>query len=140
MNDLKYRLQKLMQGRYGMDTLSRDLSFLLLAYTLLTMFTSLPYRQSISLVLLFFICFRIYSRNISARYQENMKYLNIRNKFLKFFHNGIHFSKIKQDLEQRRIYHIYRCPRCGQKIRIPRGKGNIMVRCPRCSYEFHKKS
>ena len=74
------------------------------------------------------------SRNISKRYEENQKFLQLRDKFLG------RFSNISSNLSQFKDYHIYKCPRCNQKIRIPRGKGHIMVRCPRCGYEFHKKS
>ncbi len=32
---------------------------------------------------------------------------------------------------------IFTCPNCGAKCRVPGGKGNIRVRCPRCSQQFN---
>ena len=133
-NELRYRFSKFMQGRYGVDSLSRFLSVVLLAVIILRMFIRIPLSGTITLVILVILYWRMFSRNIPKRYEENQKFLQIRDKLLG------RFSDFGSNMSQMKDYHIYKCPRCNQKIRIPRGKGHIMVRCPRCGYEFHKKS
>ena len=123
-----------MQGRYGVDSLSRFLSVILLAVIVIGMFVRIPLSGLISLVLLVILYWRMFSRDIPKRYAENQKFLQLRDRFLG------NFSNFGSNMSQLKDYHIYKCPRCNQKIRIPRGKGHIMVRCPRCGYEFHKKS
>jgi DNA-directed RNA polymerase subunit RPC12/RpoP len=123
-----------MQGRYGVDSLSRFLSVVLLAVIILRMFIRIPLSGTITLVILVILYWRMFSRNIPKRYEENQKFLQIRDKLLG------RFSDFGSNMSQMKDYHIYKCPRCNQKIRIPRGKGHIMVRCPKCGYEFHKKS
>ena len=134
LNDLRYRFTKFMQGRYGVDSLSRFLSVILLAVIVIGMFVRIPLSGLISLVLLVILYWRMFSRDIPKRYAENQKFLQLRDRFLG------NFSNFGSNMSQLKDYHIYKCPRCNQKIRIPRGKGHIMVRCPRCGYEFHKKS
>ncbi len=133
-NELRYRFSKFMQGRYGVDSLSRFLSIVLLAIIILGMFVRIPLSGTITLVILVILYWRMFSRNIPKRYEENQKFLQIRDKLLG------RFSNFGSNMSQMKDYHIYKCPRCNQKIRIPRGKGHIMVRCPKCGYEFHKKS
>ena len=123
-----------MQGRYGVDSLSRFLSIVLLAIIILGMFIRIPLSGTITLVILVILYWRMFSRNIPKRYEENQKFLQTRDKLLG------RFSDFGSNMSQMKDYHIYKCPRCNQKIRIPRGKGHIMVRCPKCGYEFHKKS
>ena len=36
--------------------------------------------------------------------------------------------------------HLYRCPSCGQKVRVPRGKGRISIHCPKCQRDFIKRT
>ena len=133
-NELRYRFSKFMQGRYGVDSLSRFLSVVLLVVIILGMFIRIPLSGTITLVIIVILYWRMFSRNIPKRYEENQKFLQIRDKLLG------RFSDFGSNMSQMKDYHIYKCPRCNQKIRIPRGKGHIMVRCPKCGYEFHKKS
>lgn len=134
IEDLKYRFSRFMQGRYGVDSLSRFLSVVLLAFIVIGVFIRIPFSGMITFAILAVLYWRMFSRDIPKRYEENQKFLQIRDKLLGRFSNfGSNMSQLKD-------YHIYKCPRCNQKIRIPRGKGHIMVRCPRCGFEFHKKS
>ena len=78
--------------------------------------------------------FRIFSRNVQKRYAENQAYLMKTYKIRNWFQNQ------KNIWQQRKVYHIYTCPSCKQKIRIPKGKGKIEVKCPKCGTTFIKKS
>ena len=46
------------------------------------------------------------------------------------------FENIKFKYTQYRNYKITKCPNCKQKLRLPRGKGNIVVTCKKCSTKF----
>lgn len=135
--DLREKLAKLMYGRYGVDQLGRAMLIFALFLCVLSLFV--PRRLSgiiyyISLILIILMYIRMFSKNIQKRYQENNKYLSLKASFLR------KFQREKEIFSQRRFYHFYRCPRCRQRIRIPRGKGRIEIRCPKCSQTFIKKS
>lgn len=135
---MKERLGRFMQGRYGVDTLSKFLLVCgLVAVFGAALFDS-PLASSVCNMLgwlVILICyFRLFSRNVTKRYAENHAFL------AKTYKIRCFFQRQKEMLKQRRVYHIYRCPGCKQKIRIPRGKGKIEVRCPKCGTTFIKKS
>lgn len=123
-----------MQGRYGFDALSRFLS----AAAVFCMILSLFFRRSpfylLGIILLVYCYFRTFSKNIPARYKENAVYLKYQNRV------SAAFRKKRNEMAQRKTHHIYRCPQCRQKIRVPRGRGRIAIRCPKCNTEFIKKS
>lgn len=135
---MKEKFMRFMQGRYGVDQFSKCLLVIGLVVVLLSSFFT--GRRAGSLfyllgwVLIIYCYFRIFSRNISKRYAENQKYL------AKTYKIRTYFQQQKNSLAQRKEYHIYKCPGCKQKIRIPRGKGKIEVRCPKCGTTFIKKS
>ena len=134
---MREKLAKLMYGRSGVDQLGRAMLIFALVLCVLSLFV--PRRLSgiiyyISLILIILMYIRMFSKNIQKRYQENNKYLSLKASFLR------KFQREKEIFSQRRFYHFYRCPRCRQRIRIPRGKGRIEIRCPKCSQTFIKKS
>lgn len=123
-----------MYGRYGMDSFGK---FTIIA-GLVTMILA-GWNDSMLLSLVSWTCivysyFRMFSKNIYKRSSENQWYLNKTYKLRQAFY------KQKNLMLQRKTHHIYKCPTCRQKIRIPRGKGRIEIRCPKCSSTFIKNS
>lgn len=118
-----------------MDALGRTL----LAVSMVLLFVSffLPGRgilYFLALGFLFYGYFRMFSRNVQKRYRENAKYLTYENRVRNFF------RRQKSYHQQRKTHHIFRCPNCKQRIRIPKGKGKVSIRCARCGTEFVRVS
>ena len=134
---MKERIMRFMQGRYGSDTFSQFLLIVGLVSILLSSFLPDVFGVVFYIIgwaAMIYCYFRLFSRNIQKRYAENQKFL------AKTYNIRCFFKKQKNQLAQRRIYHIYKCPGCKQKIRIPRGKGRIEIRYPKCGTTFIKKS
>ena len=114
-----------MIGRYGSDKLNTYLLgagvvLMLIGAIFGSKFLVASWCSLLSYVPLFWCIFRMYSRNIEARRRENAAFVN-------FFH------RIKD-----KEYRYFRCPRCHQTVRVPRGRGKINIRCPKCSERFIK--
>ena len=137
---MRDKFNKFMQGRYGVDELSRFTMGVALALIILTMFVNIVNRSVgsvldfLGIAAIVYAYFRIFSRNIQQRYAENQKYLQMTSKL------RLRFNKEKNLMKQRKTHHIYACPGCGQKIRIPRGKGKIEIECPKCHTKFVQRS
>ena len=131
---MKEKLQRLLAGRYGVDALSKFMATVALILWAINLFARNRMLYTWAVILWILVYVRMFSRNIQKRYQENLKYLEIKNKVL------AKVKREKSNMEQRKTHHIYKCPTCKQKIRIPRGKGRICITCPRCKTEFTKTS
>lgn len=131
---MREKIIRFMQGRYGADALSKFILSLAFVFIILSMFVRNGLFSFLSTVLIIYCYFRMFSKNISKRYQENMIYLKYQNKVLS------RYRKFQNETKQRKTHHIYRCPSCRQKIRVPKGRGRIAIRCPKCSTEFIKRS
>lgn len=131
---MRERFYRFMQGRYGVDELYRFLFMVALVCVVLNWFFKSSMINAVIWVLLALAIYRMFSRNHSARYAENQKYLHATAKL------RYQIDQQKKLFQERKYHHIYTCPKCRQKIRIPKGKGKIMVRCPKCYHEFQKRS
>lgn len=131
---MKEKFMRFMYGRYGVDTLGKWLVGIALAAMVLANITESGILSMISWIAIIYAYFRMFSRNTYKRASENQTFLNKTYKIRNWF------ATQKNMMVQRKTHHIYKCPTCKQKIRVPRGKGRIEIRCPKCSTTFIKKS
>ena len=79
---MKEKFIRFMYGRNGVDELARFESFLIWIPILLSIFIRVPIVQSffslLTLVLIVHLYFRVFSKNVSKRYEENQKFRNFR--------------------------------------------------------------
>ena len=112
-------LRRFMAGRYGTDKLNQWLLGLAIVLIVLGLIGGLG---TVAYVPLIWSLFRMYSRNIEARRRENAA-----------------FQRVLTQLKDR-DHRYYHCPKCRQTVRVPRGRGKINIRCPKCGEQFVKKS
>lgn len=130
---MREKFSRFMIGRYGNDRLNQVIMIVAMIALVISFFGPEIF-YLFSLLCLVVVYFRMFSRNIYKRSMENNKYLQWEYKVKQFF------AKKKREMQQAKTHHIYRCPSCKQKIRVPRGKGRIEIRCPKCGQTFIKKS
>lgn len=134
MHEWRKRLEQFMMGRYGVDSFSHFINACVLVLLIFQLFLRRRGLYFFILLLLAYNYFRIFSRNRSARYRENERYKKYQFRLMKYWKDW----KVKA--KELKMYRIYRCPGCGQKLRIPRGRGKVQIRCPKCRTEFVKRT
>ena len=126
LSKLAMHMRRFMEGRYGNDKLNMAI---LLTGVVMSILSSIlggfllkVILWALSYGLMIWAIFRCLSRNTYKRYQENRKYLQL-------------LDRVKD-----RQHRYYDCPKCRQRVRVPRGKGKISITCPRCKEKFVRKT
>ena len=130
---MREKIQRFMWGRYGNDRFNQFLMIAALVCLVISFFGGNLF-YLLAFAIMIYAYFRMFSKNIGKRSAENQLYLKKEMQVRGFW------QKKKRELKQMKDYHIYRCPNCRQKIRVPRGKGKIAISCRKCGTEFIKKS
>ena len=128
------RFRQWMVGRYGNDSLGIGIVVLYFIVVVINWFLHLPVLIMLSYALVLLWGFRVFSRNISKRYQENQKFLKVMKPFIAMGNLG------RRMFVERKTSRFFKCPQCKQVIRVPKGKGRIMITCPKCKKEFKKRT
>jgi len=134
MYRLSSKMQQYMVGRNGADELGRFVSLLTWIFLILSLFTKWKICYWIGILLIAYSYFRMFSRNIPKRYAENQKFLTLRYKAV------AKWNLLKKHTAESKTYRFFKCPKCSQKVRVPKGRGKICIICPKCKAEFVKRS
>ena len=127
-------IRRFMIGRYGSDHLSIALMGVWIFMWILSRFVDNKIIGIFYMVIPVIIFYRIFSKDITKRYQENIKFLNIWNPIKNRTKTRI------QQLKDFKHYRYFKCSNCKQILRVPKGKGKISITCPRCKNIMIKKS
>lgn len=127
-------LRKLLYGRYGVDQFSTAIVICSVVLSLLYTFTHWSVFYILSTASMLYAIYRIFSRNIAKRQKENAMWMSHSIKLNKFSH------KLVRRVKDFPHYKYYKCMNCKQTIRVPRGKGRVEIKCPKCGYSFRSKT
>ena len=134
---MKEKLSRFMAGRNGNDQLN---IFLLAVDIVLLVIAAIfnngfgKYLNFLVLTLLIYAYFRMFSRNLCRRREENGKYIRLK------YRVSAAYRVRRERWVQRKDYKFFTCPACRTTLRVPRGHGRIKVVCRKCGCSFTGKS
>lgn len=136
---MKFRekIAQFMYGRRGTDEFSRFLLIVTLAFIVLSWLFQGVLKSLFSLLTiasLVYCYYRILSKDIYKRQKENAWYLQKKAAVQKWFRS------VRDRWNQRKEYKFFRCPSCHTLLRVPKGKGKILLTCRKCGNRFERKS
>ena len=141
---LRNFLRNFMIGRYGPDHLNVAMIIVSLVLYLLHGITGLSFviGRGITIMPLIYLSyailalalFRLLSRNMTRRRAENDKFIRY------WWPVRTRLSRTFANLKHRKTHRFFRCPGCGNNLRVPKGKGKLQITCPRCGERFIKKT
>ena len=132
---IRNALSRFMYGRNGADQLSLATLWAAVLLDIIAAVLKLggvveSLLSLVSTLLLVVTIFRLFSRNLEKRRAENAAFLQ---KVWWPIKGKLHRMKDKD-------HKYFTCPTCRTVCRVPRGKGKIVITCPKCRGEIHGKS
>ena len=134
---MREKLAHFMAGRNGNDQLNMFLlgvDVVLLLVSTLLRDTLGPWPYIAVLALLGYAYFRMLSKNLPRRQEENGKFIRAR------YRLSAALKVRREKWVQRKDYKFFTCPSCKTTLRVPRGHGKIKIVCRKCGNSFTGKS
>lgn len=123
-----------MYGRYGNDALTKFLLILALILMIVSLIPRLWWMYFLAAAVLIWSLTRSFSRRFDKRRRELDRYLKIKTPIVNFF-------KLSRNKWRDRKTHVYfKCKKCKAVLRVPKGKGSIVVICTRCKDRIEKET
>ncbi len=135
---MRERFARFMAGRNGNDQLNLFLLGVAVVLAVISAFFRNggfgSFLSAVVLALLAYVYFRMLSRNVYKRREENGKFMRFR------YDMEGRLRAAKERWVQRKDYKFFSCPSCHTNLRVPRGKGRIKIVCRKCGTSFMGRS
>lgn len=132
--DWQRKVVEWMRGRRGADDIAVFCVNLAVVLVVINLFVRTAWLNLVGLALLAYAVFRIQSKNLGPRARENEAFLKALGPARPWVQNPrAAFTELK-------THKHAKCTSCGQRVRVPRGKGKLRVTCPKCHTKFEVKS
>ena len=137
----KMALQRLMYGRNGSDQLGRTAIVAALVLDVVSMFVIRNRHLQlvgillywVAMALLLYAIFRVFSKNLYKRREENSKFLQWTWKVK----NGRSAAKARH---ADTAHKYFTCKNCKTICLVPVGNGKVIITCPKCGAQIHGKT
>lgn len=157
-------MDKFMKDRYGADELTIVLGICGIVIALIGSLARIQWLNWVAIFVIIIAVLRGLSKNIDARRKENDAFVSATAKvpglgsFVQSLSGGATAARnsaaagtTKQDFERtkkqakqmwkkRKTNAFLKCPNCGQMLSVPKGKGKIIVTCPKCHTRMETRS
>ena len=138
---IRNAIARFMYGRNGADKLGQAMLWVYIAVwvlqilfdSILKIYVLAALCQFVLLTLMILIFFRMFSRNLGKRREENQRFLN----WWWRVKNRRAAAKARQaDTDHK----YFTCSGCKTVCRVPVGKGKIVITCPKCGAKINARS
>lgn len=136
---LRCAMARFMYGRNGMDRLNQALLWLYLAalvgqllFSILGLTIPATLCDLLLWLLMIFILFRMFSKDLPRRRTENQKFVS--------WWGRVRSSAAGAKARRADKDHRYFTCKCGAVCRVPAGKGKIVITCPKCGAQIHGRT
>ncbi len=128
------KIARFMNGRNGADELAGTCVWVAVILMVINIFARNPVLTILVLLILAYALFRMTSTNVAARRRESEVFAEKLGPVRPWIRNP------RAAWNESRAYKHASCASCGQRVRVPRGKGRLRVTCPKCGEKFEVKS
>lgn len=125
-------LQRFLYGRNGLDGLGLFTLALYMALYIVSAVTGWWPLYYVSMALAVVFVYRVLSRNLARRQRENAA-------FGRIFAPLRRWARTRRCIRADKAHRYFKCPKCGQRLRVPRVEGKLRVTCRACGTTFETK-
>ena len=129
---------RFMYGRNGSDYLGMTTLWLAIVLDVINIFIKNDTAHLVigifPTALLAWTIFRMFSRNLQKRRAENAWFMN------RCWYPVVRGFRQAKQKSMDKEHKYFTCPQCRTVCRVPRGKGKIVITCPKCRHQIHGKS